>query len=135
MPKPTPNPSSKESNAEKPNSRDINAVKNLRRDFRQFASSLSVVARSVEKQELMKEQPSSENKERAKEEAKLKHDLENGLKTTLTYRQSIREKTALLEGKLRGNAKESEALHCMLRSTPCVGGRKRKFSLVNDGGR
>lgn len=44
----------------------------------------------------------------------------------------MRERATLLEGRLCGNAKESEALHCMLRSTPCVGGRKRKFSLEND---
>ncbi|KAL3779134.1 hypothetical protein ACHAW5_006934 [Stephanodiscus triporus] len=57
--------------------------------------------------------------------------LDDALAVILQHRQSIRRIATLLEDKLRGNVKESEALECCLRSTPCVGGRKRKFSLLN----
>ena len=57
--------------------------------------------------------------------------LDDDLAFILKQRQSIRRNATLLEDKLRGNVKESEALQCCLRSTPCVGGRKRKFSLLN----
>ena len=104
---------------------DDNFMDDLSRNFRSFSSALSTAIRAAEKL-------GSESKT-DQEEKKAQQELIGGIKVAMKYRQVVREKTSILEGKLRGNAKESQALHCMLRSQPCVGGRKRKFSIgVND---
>ena len=99
---------------------------NMRRSFRSFTHSLIIAARGAEKLEL-KPKTVEEGKR-----AQAQDELIHGVKSALKHRQNLREQTASLEGKLTGNnAKELQALHCMLRSQPCVGGRKRKFSIAN----
>ena len=62
----------------------------------------------------------------------LTRQLKEAVAMVLKQRQHLRESATLFEDKLRGNLKETEALNCSLKSTPCVvGGRKRKFSLLN----
>lgn len=57
-----------------------------------------------------------------------KGPLEGEAAVIVQCKQSLRSNATLLEGKLRGRVKESEALQCGLRSQPCVNGRKRFFS-------
>ena len=64
-------------------------------------------------------------------DAAAKSQLDESIQLMIKHKQSVRRTATILEGKLRGNVKESEALHCTLRSQPCVvGGRKRKFSIL-----
>ncbi len=107
---------------------DVNSVNGLRRSFRAFASTLSIAANAADKISLASELNSG-----SVEDQGAQTQLKNGVKMTLNARQAMRERASLLEGKLRGNSKESEALHCMLRSQPCVGGEKRKSSTMNAG--
>ncbi|KAL3802348.1 hypothetical protein HJC23_007173 [Cyclotella cryptica] len=109
---------------------DVNSVTGLRRSFRAFASTLTIAAKAADKISLASESNSGAG---ANKEPHVQ--LKDGVKMTLNARQAMRERASLLEGKLRGNLKESEALHCMLRSQPCVGGKKRTFSAVNVGGK
>ena len=110
---------------DKRDGKNLNFMENMRRSFRSFPSSLLIAAKGAEK--LASKPKTVEEEKRAQEE------LIHGVTSALKYRQNVREQTASLEGKLRGNnAKELQALHCMLRSQPCVGGRKRKFSIAND---
>eukprot|EP00956_Cyclotella_meneghiniana_P020320 scaffold35611_cov32-Cyclotella_meneghiniana.AAC.1 len=115
----------KEGSAETKKTKPDNSVTSLRRTFRSYASSLSLAARAASK--LVEEAPG-----KATDVKETQKNFKDGVKHTLLLRQSLREKSALLEGKLRGNAKESQALHCMLRSQPCVSGVKRKFSIADD---
>mmetsp|Transcript_30894 Transcript_30894/g.55984 ORF Transcript_30894/g.55984 Transcript_30894/m.55984 type:complete len:132 (-) Transcript_30894:1487-1882(-) len=101
-------------------SSDQDGAFNVRRSFRSFASSLIVAARQAEKVAAMSG-PDTPLDKTAKEAVEM----------ILKQRQSVRRTATILEGKLRGNVKESEALHCCLRSQPCVGGRKRKFTVIN----
>jgi hypothetical protein len=80
----------------------------------------------------MEGKPKTDPKVLKEEEVNQNH-LKSTARDIPLRKKKIREETALLEGKLRGNAKESQALHCVLRSQPCVGGKKRKISLVSDG--
>jgi hypothetical protein len=60
-----------------------------------------------------------------------KRQLKEAVIMVLKQRQQLRATATLFEDKLRGNLKETQALHCSLKSTPCVvGGRKRKFSTL-----
>ena len=121
----------------------------LRKAFRSFASSLIVAARQAEKVAAASEKtnnkssPDNNNNNKGKEtttgdvkEAKTESDintpLQTSVETILKQRQTVRSTATLLEGRLRGNVKESEALHCCLKSQPCVvGGRKRKFKSLD----
>jgi hypothetical protein len=105
---------------------EVKSVIDLRRTYRSFASTLTIAAKAADKLSAAKESDSEKSHE------DLEKQLKDAVRMTLNQRQIMRERATLLEGRLCGNAKESEALHCMLRSTPCVGGRKRKFSLEND---
>jgi hypothetical protein len=109
---------------------ESNPVTSLRKTFRSYASTLTLAARSAEKLLAKKANPS--DVATTELDPKIREDLKNSVKMTLKMKQALREQTALIEGNLRGNAKESEALHCMLRSQPCAGGKKRKFSIVTD---
>ena len=120
----------------------------LRKAFRSFASSLIVAARQAEKVAAASEKTNNKsspdnNNNKGKEtttgdvkEAKTESDintpLQTSVETILKQRQTVRSTATLLEGRLRGNVKESEALHCCLKSQPCVvGGRKRKFKSLD----
>ena len=115
---------------------------NTKRAVRAFASSLIVAVRQAElvasassvgvdtssssgKITTTREQSDAANKP-------AEDRLNEALGVVGRQRLSLRRHVTFLEGKLRGNVKESEALHCCLRSTPCVvSGRKRKFLLLN----
>mmetsp|Transcript_19344 Transcript_19344/g.33189 ORF Transcript_19344/g.33189 Transcript_19344/m.33189 type:complete len:132 (+) Transcript_19344:65-460(+) len=103
---------------------------NVRRSFRSFASALIVAARQAEKVAATSVPGTPATKESAAHDKTLKDAVEMILK----QRQTLRRTATMLEGKLRGNVKESEALHCCFRSQPCVGGRKRKFAKINNAG-
>ena len=99
---------------------------NFHKSFRSFVSSLIVASKQAEK---VAAATSSDAKE--KKTAK-DVPLDDAIELLLKQRQSVRQSATLLEGKIRGNVKGSEALQCCLKSQPCVaGGRKRKFSLMN----
>jgi hypothetical protein len=113
-----------------------------KRSFRAFASSLIVAVRQAELVATASgvvdaSSSSSSGKIVTREQSDAaskpaKDRLIEALVVVQRQRQSLRRHATFLEGKLRGNVKESEALHCCLRSTPCVvGGRKRKFSILN----
>ena len=119
----------------------------LRKAFRSFASSLIVAARQAEKVAAASEKTNNKSspdntynkgKEtttgdvKAKTESDINTPLQTSVETILKQRQTVRSTATLLEGRLRGNVKESEALHCCLKSQPCVvGGRKRKFKSLD----
>ena len=96
-------------------------IKSVKRSFRSFTSSLIVAVRQAEKLVLGDNADASDKQTR---------QLKEALIMVLKQRQQLRATATLFEDKLRGNLKETQALHCSLKSTPCVvGGRKRKFSL------
>ena len=118
----------------------------LRKAFRSFASSLIVAARQAEKVAAASEKTNNksspdnnnskgketDNVKEAKTESDINTPLQTSVETILKQRQTVRSTATLLEGRLRGNVKESEALHCCLKSQPCVvGGRKRKFKSLD----
>lgn len=108
--------------AAKPSDGNETAASNVRKAFRSYESALIVCIRQAEKAPPAASSP---------DKAGGNDPVGGSLDIMLKHRQTLRRTSALLEGKLRGNAKESEALHCSLRSRPCVvGGRKRKFSLL-----
>jgi hypothetical protein len=108
-------------------------VTNLRRAFRSFASALIVAVRQAEicAASIDASSCKSTHEQLATGNEPSKDRLGEALRLVLAQKQSLRRKATLLEERLRGNVKESEALYCCLRSTPCVNGRKRKFSLLN----
>jgi len=98
-------------------------IKSVKRSFRSFTSSLIVAVRQAEKLVL------GDNAD-GKSSDKQTRQIKEALIMVLKQRQQLRATATLFEDKLRGNLKETQALHCSLKSTPCVvGGRKRKFSL------
>ena len=60
---------------------------------------------------------------------KSKTALDSSVHMLLKLKNTLQTNATHLESKLRGDGKESEALVCLLKSAPCVGGRgrKRKF--------
>lgn len=100
-------------------------IENVKQSFRSFTSSLIVAVRQAEKV------ANGDNADgRSSEEQTIQ--LKESVVMVLNQRQQLRATATLFEDKLRGNLKETDALHCCLKSTPCVvGGRKRKFSLLN----
>ena len=101
-------------------------IKSVKRSFRSFTSSLIVAVRQAEKLVLGDNADGKSSDSSDKQTRQLKEALIMVLK----QRQQLRATATLFEDKLRGNLKETQALHCSLKSTPCVvGGRKRKFSL------
>ncbi|KAL3799202.1 hypothetical protein ACHAWO_002922 [Cyclotella atomus] len=134
MPKPAAGQPPQESNTadQTKAATEINPVSALRKTFRSYASTLTLAGRTAYNLSQIGGKPKTDPKVVKDEQLNQKH-LKDTAREIPLRRQKIREETALLEGKLRGNAKESQALHCMLRSQPCVGGNKRKFTLVSDG--
>eukprot|EP01083_Nonionella_stella_P264001 896092_1 len=102
--------------------KDKDGALNVRLSFRSFASSLIVAARQAEKVAAAGG-PVAGKASPAAGAAKATDPLEEAVDMILKSRQAVRRTATLLEEQLRGNAKESEALHCCLRSQPCVGGR------------
>jgi hypothetical protein len=103
-----------------PASKKEGPIKNVKRSFRSFTSSLIVAVRQAEK---VVDGKSSD--------AEQTRQLKEAVIMVLKQRQQLRATATLFEDKLRGNLKETQALHCSLKSTPCVvGGRKRKFSTL-----
>jgi hypothetical protein len=88
------------------------SIDKIRRSWRSFASSIVVTARAAEKAAA---RPSSSK------------ELDDAVVTNVRARIEFRRYCSLMEGALRGQAKESEALEGMLRSQPNMG-RKRKAS-------
>ena len=86
------------------------SIDKLRRSWRSLASSIVVTVQAAEKAAT---RPSG-NKE-----------LDDAIVTNVRARMEFRRYCSLMEGALRGQAKESEALEGMLRSQPNMG-RKRK---------
>ena len=113
---------------ERKSSQDENCAASLRRSFRSFVSSLIVAARSAEK---LSHVGTAANNGTGKSTQESQSQFDSAVKIILQQRQSVRQTASLLEGKLRGNAKESEALLCSLQSLPCVG-VKRKLECSND---
>ena len=100
---------------------------NFHKSFRSFVSSLIVASKQAEKVAAATSSTDAKEKKTAKDVP-----LDDAVELLLKQRQSVRQSATLLEGKIRGNVKGSEALQCCLKSQPCVaGGRKRKFSLMN----
>jgi len=116
-------------------SSDKDGAANVRKAFRSFTSALIVAARQAEnvvtaggtKMSPVNTTPGT----KTTGGKSTKDPLEEAVGMVLKQRVALRRTATLLEGKLRGNAKESEALQCCLRSQPCVGGRKRQFALIN----
>jgi hypothetical protein len=105
-----------------PASKKEGPIKNVKRSFRSFTSSLIVAVRQAEKVVLGENDGKSSDEQTRLKEAVI---------MVLKQRQQLRATATLFEDKLRGNLKETQALHCSLKSTPCVvGGRKRKFSTL-----
>ena len=110
----------------------------VRRAFRSFASALIVAARHAEKVAIAggsvtpQISNTTSDKSKAGNNKNGKDPLDESVGMVIKQRHGFRRAVVILEGKLRGNAKESEALHCCLRSQPCVGGRKRKFNYFDD---
>ena len=104
---------------------------NVRRSFRNYVSALIMATRTAEKA------ATASNSEPSFKENTIILDksIKDSVDTMVRQRQVLRQATTMLEGKLRGNMKESEALLCCLKSQPCVGGeRKRKFTMTKNGG-
>jgi len=119
--------------------RENNSIVPLRRNLRAYASTLIVLANDAKKldpdavnDDKKKRDESTESLIPEEAEKKMLKALKDSVRTTLKQKQTLREKSAVLEGKLRGNAKESHAFHCLLRSQSCVGTKRRKFSITTD---
>ena len=103
-------------------------VRNVKRSFRQFTSSLIVAVRQAEKVVIGDNADGRSSEEQTRQ-------LKEAVVMVLKQRQQLRAAATVFEDKLRGNLKEAEALRTFSQSTPCVaGGRKRKFSLLNSHG-
>ena len=101
------------------------AVSNVRRAFREYTTALVLVSRQAGTSSGV---DASSGRRTSADENTTNTPLEEAAAQLVKRKQSLRSNATLLEGKLRGNVKESEALQCSLRSQPCVGGRKGLFS-------
>ena len=101
-----------------PTGDDHNATR-LRRSWRALASSLVVAARAAEK---VAQNGGLDDPKAAKE----KKAMDEALEQTLRARADLTRQAALCEAKLRGNAKETEALECSMRSGPSVGVKRKR---------
>lgn len=100
-------------------------IKIVKRSFLSFTSSLINVVQQAESVAI------GDNADGRSSDERTRH-LKEAVVMVIKQRQQLRATATLFEDKLRGNLKETEALHCSLKSTPCVvGGRKRKFSILN----
>ena len=101
-----------------PTGDDHNATR-LRRSWRALASSLVVAARAAEK---VAQNGGLDDPKAAKE----KKAMDEALEQTLRARADLTRQAALCDAKLRGNAKETEALECSMRSGPSVGVKRKR---------
>jgi len=122
----TSRPTSTSSDGKKQREEDQSAVR-LRRAWRSFSSSLVVAARAAEK--VAKNSTGGDNPSTTGSVAKDKKDMNDALETTLRFRGELIRQTALCEAKLRGNAKETEALECSMRSQPSIGVKRKRDKL------
>eukprot|EP00984_Skeletonema_dohrnii_P037682 scaffold39998_cov167-Skeletonema_dohrnii-CCMP3373.AAC.2 len=103
-------------------SKDEHTEKSLRTLYRSYLSTVIVSSRTVDK---IAQIPSGE---KDKKDAELK----KAVGAVVSTASKIKRKATILEERLCGNAKESEALHFLQRSQPTWStGRKRKFTSVN----
>lgn len=106
-------------------SRENDAVSNVRRAFQDYMTALARASRQAGD---VSGVDTSSDKDTTDENFAKKGPLEGEAVVIVQCKQSLRSNATLLEGKLRGRVKESEALQCCLRSQPCVNGRKRFFN-------
>ena len=100
-------------------SRDEHTEKSLRTLYRSYLSTVIVSSRTVDK---IAQIPAGE---KDKKDAELK----KAVGAVVSTASKIKRKATILEERLCGNAKESEALHFLQRSQPTWNtGRKRKFT-------
>mmetsp|Transcript_1948 Transcript_1948/g.3561 ORF Transcript_1948/g.3561 Transcript_1948/m.3561 type:complete len:134 (-) Transcript_1948:27-428(-) len=103
-------------------SKDEHTEKSLRTLYRSYLSTVIVSSRTVDK---IAQIPSGE---KDKKDAELK----KAVGAVVSTASKIKRKATILEERLCGNAKESEALHFLQRSQPTWNtGRKRKFTSLN----
>ena len=98
---------------------DDHTAARLRRSWRALASSLVVAARAAEK---VAKNGGLDDPKASKE----KKAMDEALEQTLRARADLTRQAALCEAKLRGNAKETEALECSMRSGPSVGVKRKR---------
>jgi len=116
---------------------DNDALSNVRRAFTDYTTALVYASRNVGNVSFESTTVKSANENEnsiAGAAEKMKDPLEEAAALIVKRKQALHSNATLLEGKLRGNVKESEALQCCLRSQPCVSGRKRTLSLMNTHG-
>ncbi len=112
-------PKGKPSKQTSESSKDEQKERSLRTLYRSYLSTVIVTSRTVDKIA----QISSEEKD--KKDAELK----KAVGAVVSTADKIKRKATILEERLCGNAKESEAMHFLQRSQPTWGaGRKRKFT-------
>lgn len=104
-------------------SKDEYLDKTLRKQYRSYLSTIIVTSRTVDK---IAQSTSDRNSD--KEDAELKKSVQAVVSTA----NKMKRTATMLEERLCGNAKESEALHFFHRSQPTWHtGRKRKFTSIN----
>ena len=107
------------STAQQSSGADDPSAARLRRAWRSLASNLVVAARAAEKVAKaggVDEAPTKDKK-----------SMDDSIDHVLRARTDISRQAALCEAKLRGNAREMEALECSMKSTSSAGiKRKRK---------
>lgn len=102
---------------------DDHTATRLRRSWRALASSFVVAARAAEK---VAKNGGMDDPKASKE----KKAMDEALEQTLRARADLTRQAALCEAKLRGNAKETEALECSMRSGPSVGVKRKRGAEV-----
>lgn len=105
-------------------SKDEYTDKTLRKLYRSYLSTIIVTSRAVDKIA----QSTSDQKD-IKDDAEVK----KAVAAVVSTANKIKRTATILEERLCGNAKESEALHLFQRSQPTWHntGRKRKFTSIN----
>ena len=126
-----PGTSSTESSAGSSPSSRAETLRSLRKAFHTYATSLIVASRTACENAAAASGGASKAASGGADDIK---PVKEAVEFMLQQRQLVRQSATMLEGKLRGNVKESEALLCCLKSQPCVGvgGRKRKFTALNN---
>ena len=100
-------------------SKDEHKKRSLRTLYRSYLSTVIVTSRTVDK--IAQISPEEKDKRDA--------ELKKAVGAVVATADKIKRKATILEERLCGNAKESEAMHFLQRSQPTWGaGRKRKFT-------
>ncbi|KAL9188646.1 hypothetical protein ACHAXT_007024 [Thalassiosira profunda] len=110
------------------------AVTRLNKSFRTYSSSMVMATKQAKKMADLQGEGKAKSKDKkgAADRKQAEGQLKLAAEALIKYRQQVRQTVTALEGKIRGNAKESEALECSLRSQPCIGGRARKRKFACD---